>query len=120
MNVIFSLARLRLTFIQASFLVACVFGVLSIWASLDVLFIALMVIAFVGGASLGKGAVILVPLTEVALMVRAELIAPHPVEVRTFLLGGVVITLALGGIALVGARTRHLLRRLSTGQHSDG
>jgi hypothetical protein len=104
----------RLTFIQGALLVISivgVFGVLSIWAPVGVLLIALVLIAFAGGAGLGKVAAVLVPATVVAIVVRAELIAAHPVEVRTFLLGGIVIVIVLGVGALAGARVRGLLRR---------
>jgi hypothetical protein len=113
----------RLTFIRAALLVVSVlgvFGVLSIWAPVGVLLIALVVIAFAGGAGLGKSAVVLVPLTVVAIVVRAELIAARPVEARTFLLGGVAMVIALGGVALIGAQARRLLRRPSAGQRSSG
>jgi glycerol-3-phosphate acyltransferase PlsY len=113
----------RLTFIQGTLLVVGVvgvFSVLSIWAPVSVLLFALVIIAFVGGASLGKGAAILVPAAVVIVIVRAELVAAHPVEVRTFLFGGIVFVIMLGVVALVGVRVRRLLRRLSTGQQPSG
>jgi hypothetical protein len=113
----------RLTFIQGVLLVVgvvSVFSVLSIWAPVNVLLLALVVIAFAGGASLGKGAAILAPAAVVVVVVRAELVAAHPVEVRTFLFGGIVFVIVLGVVALVGARVRRLLGRLSTGQQPSG
>ncbi len=112
----------RLTWIQAALLVVSivgVFGVLSIWAPVDVLLIALVFIAFAGGAGLGKGAIVLVPLTVAAIGVRAELVAVHPVEVRSFLLGGVAIAVVLGSVAFVGTRIRRLLRRPSARQQPN-
>lgn len=117
------LGRSRFRFIQTALLIASVvgvFGVLSIWAPVGVLLLALVVIAFAGGVGHGKGAFVLVPLTVVAIGVRAELVAEHPVEMQAFLLGTVVIVIALGSIALVGARARRWLRRLSAGQQSSG
>lgn len=117
------LGKPGITFIRAALVmvsVVGVFGVLSIWAPVGVLLVALVVIAFAGGVVLGKGAVVLVPLTEVAVAVRAELIAAHPVVVRTFLLGTVAIVIVLGGVALLGAWTRRLLRQPSAGQQSSG
>jgi hypothetical protein len=109
----------RLTFMRSVLLVVGVIGVfsvLSIWAPVSVLLFALVIIAFVGGVSLGKGAAILVPAAVVAVLTRAELVAAHPVGVRTFLFGGIVFLIVLGAVALVGARVRRLLNRLSTGQ----
>jgi len=99
--------------------VVSVFVVLSIWAPVGVLLIALVVISFAGGASLGRGAVVLVPLTVVAIAVRAELVAAHPVKMQTFLLGGVVVVIALGGVALIGTQARRLLGRPSAGRRSN-
>jgi hypothetical protein len=113
----------RFRFIQAALLVVSVvgvFSVLSIWAPVSVLLLALVIIAFVGGASLGKGAAILVPAAVVVVVVRAELVAAHPVEVRTFLFGGIVFVIVLSVVALVGVRVRRLLRRLSAGQQPSG
>lgn len=113
----------RLTFIQGALLVVGVvgvFSVLSIWAPVSVLLLALVIIAFAGGASLGKGAAMLVPAAVVVVVARAELVAAHPVEVRTFLFGGIVFVIVLGVVALVGARVRGLLHRLSTGRQPSG
>lgn len=113
----------RLTFIQGVLLVVGVvgvFSVLSIWAPVSVLLLALVIIAFAGGVGLGKGAAILVPAAVVVVLVRAELVAAHPVEVRSFLFGGIVFVIVLGVVALVGARVRRLLGRLSTGQQPSG
>lgn len=113
----------RLTCTRGTLLVLSVvgvFGVLSVWAPVSVLLIALVVIAFAGGAGLGKRAAVIVPAAVVVIVVRAELVAAHPVEVRTFLLGGTVIVIVLGVVALVGARVRRLLDRLYAGQQPSG
>jgi hypothetical protein len=112
-----------IAFIQAALItvgVVGVFGVLSIWAPVSILLLALVIIAFAGGASLGKGAAILVPAAVVVIVVRAELVATHPVEVWTFLFGGIVFLIVLSIVALIGARLRRLLGRLSTGQQPSG
>jgi hypothetical protein len=111
----------RFRLLQAALLVISivgVFAVLSLWAPVDLLLIVLVVIAFSGGAGLGKRAGVLVSLTVAAIVVRAELVAAHPVRVRTFVLGGLVIVMVLGGVALVGAQARRVLRRPSVGQQS--
>jgi hypothetical protein len=113
----------RLTFIQGTLLVVAVvgvFSVLSIWAPVNVLLLALAIIAFAGGVSLGKGAAMLVPAAVVVVIARAGLVAAHPVEVRTFLFGGIVFVIGLGVVALVGVWVRRLLPRPSTGQQPSG
>lgn len=113
----------RPAFIRSALLVIGVigiFGVLSIWAPVSVLLIALVVIAFVGGASLGKGAAILVPVAVVVIVARAEFVTARPVEVQTFLLGGIVFLLLLSMVALVGARVRRVGRRPSAGRRPSG
>lgn len=101
------LDRPRFTFMRAALLVVSivgVFSVLSIWAPVRILLIALVLIAFAGGAGLGKGAAVLVSLTVMAIVGRAELIAAHPVDLRIFLVGGIGIAIVPGGVALVGAQ----------------
>ena len=85
-----------------------------------ILLIALVLIAFAGGAGLGKGAAVLVSLTVMAIVGRAELIAAHPVDLRIFLVGGIGIAIVPGGVALVGASARRLVRRRSARQQSSG
>ena len=112
----------RLMVIQSVLLVISIvaaFAVLSIWAPVDVVIGAVVCIAFAGGAILGKGAIVLVPLTVAAIVVRAELIAVHPVALRSFLLGGGAMGVVLVSVAFVGTRIRRLLRRPSARQQPN-
>jgi hypothetical protein len=77
----------RVTWIQAVLLVlsvVSVFAVLSIWVPVEALLVALVGVSFVGGMMLGRVGVVLVPLTTVVVVMRAEIISSHPLSVSTF------------------------------------
>lgn len=96
-----------------------VFAVASIWLPIGAMLALLVVIALAGGAVLGKLGMILVPVTTMVIVVRAEIISTHPVRLQTFLLGVVLIIIALGAAAFSGSFVRLQLRKHSGSGQSD-
>jgi hypothetical protein len=85
--------------------------VLAIWVPVGFLLIALVVIAFVGGAFFGNTAILLVPATMVAVSVRGELVSRHPMKPQTFVFALVGMAIFLSGLAFSGARGWPFVRR---------
>lgn len=81
-------------------------AVMALWAPLGVILGAWAILAFCGGALLGRRGVLAAPLVLVVLAVRAEVVRPRPLASGRLLAGGVLVLVALVGIALAGCPVR--------------
>lgn len=107
--------RRRRLLMQAGLLVLgnwAVFGILSIWAPVEVLIFAAALLALVAGATLGALGVVISSLAVAVIAVSSELASSHPLSTHRFLTSGLLAICLLVLCGSAGYAVRVLLRRL--------
>lgn len=88
------------------------FAILSIWASVDGVMLAVAILAFAAGATLGVLGVVTSPLAVAVIAVCAELTSSDPLSAHRFLVTGLLAIFLLVLSGLAGYALRVLCRRL--------
>lgn len=102
----------RLQEAAVAFGIWAVFAILSIWAPLEVLILAVAAVAFVAGATLGVRGVAASTMAIIALSVFAELSSTHPLSTHTFLRSGVFAVCLVVVCGLAGHALRVVVHRM--------
>jgi hypothetical protein len=97
-----------------------VFAILSIWAPVEVLIVAVALLAFVASATLGAFGVVLSSLAVAVIAVSSELASSHPLSAHRFLTSGSLAVCLLVLCGLVGCTVRVLFRRLDAKRKDPG